>query len=164
MKLKFVFPILSILIITGLYSCNTNATTTKDARFLSSNLEEFGNIELGGFDIPTNYDLNNAFAPGSYSGQVKRLAQLQEIVDSSRNEPIYWDIANAMEVGGFADVFASSSAQNTATGSADLRSKIDELNYDEGNTSVADAFVELATNFVSSTQEHYTITASRGVA
>jgi len=135
-----------------------------DNGFLSSSVDALEDPDLGGFTIPTTYDLNGSFAPGAYNGQTRRLAQLQEIVDSSRNEPIFWDIANAMEVGGLPDVFKSSAAQNTATSSSDLRSKIDELNFDNGDVSVADAFATLATNFVQSSQENYTVTASNGTA
>ncbi len=151
------------LIVLG-FSCCDPEPSENDARFLVSNLDEFGEIDLGGFEIPSNYDITGDLAPGSYGGQIRRLAQLQEIVDSSRNEPIFWDIANAMEVGGLSDVFASPAAQNSGTSSSDLRSKIDELNFDNGNTEVADAFAELATRFVTSSQENFTNIASNGTA
>lgn len=132
--------------------------------FLESNLDALGQIDLGSFQIPSAYDITGTLAPGAYNGQIRRIAQLNEIVDSLRNEPIYWDIANAMEVGGLPDVFASPAAQNSATSSSDLRSKIDELNFDNGDTSVADDFADLADRLVSSSQANFTVTASNGVA
>ncbi|MEM7373675.1 MAG: DUF4856 domain-containing protein [Bacteroidota bacterium] len=135
-----------------------------NAGFLASEVDALGDIDLGGFTVPSSYDIDGALAPGAYNGQIRRIAQLKEIVDSSRNEPIKWDIANAMEVGGLDGVFRSAAAMNTATSSSDLRSKIDELNYDNGNTSVADAFAALADEFVASTQANYTVTASNGTA
>ena len=148
----------------AILSCNPEPTNTVEARFLASNLEAFGEIDLGGVTVPDSYDITGELGPGAYNGQIRRLAQLQEIVDSSKNEPIYWDIANALEVGGLADAFSSPAAQNTATSSSDLRSKIDELNFDNGNTSVADAFEELADRFVTSSQENFTNVASNGIA
>lgn len=140
-------------------------TTVVDvnAGFLASSLDVFGTVDLGGFTVPTFYDIGGVFSPGAYNGQIRRIAQLQEIVDSSRNEPIFWDIANAMEVGGLPDVFKSPAAQNTATSSSDLRSKIDELNFDNGNTSVADDFADLATRFVESSK-NFATTAANGTA
>lgn len=152
---------MSLFMIT---SCVSDPVETTDARFLASNLDELGDIDLGGFEVPDNYDLDGDLGPGAYNGQIRRLAQLQEIVDSSKNEPIFWDISNALEVGGLTDVFASLAAQNTATSSSDLRSKIDELNFDDGNTSVADAFADLADRMVTSSQENYTNVASNGTA
>ncbi len=144
-------------------SCDDDTNVDSDiAGFLESNLAD---IDLGNIDVPMNYDLSGDLGPGSYSGQIRRLAQLAEIVDSSRNEPIYWDIAQAMELGGTMEGgFQSAEAQNTANSSSDLRSKIDELNFDNGNTSVADDFASLATNLVQSSQDNYTATASNGIA
>jgi len=135
-----------------------------DGGFLNSNIDALDSVDLGDFQVPSSYDITGALAPGAYSGQIRRIAQLKEIVDSTRNEPIYWDISNAMEVGGLPDVFKSAAAQNTATSSSDLRSKIDELNFDSGDTSVADDFAELADRLVSSSQANYTVTASNGTA
>ena len=134
-----------------------------DPGFLESQVDKLGDIDLGGFTIPSSYDITGVLGPGAYSGQLRRLAQLREIVDSSRNEPIYWDMANALEVGGVPDVFKSAAAQNSATGTSDLRSKIDELNFDNGNTSVADDFAKLADLLVTSSQANYTTIASNGV-
>lgn len=130
-----------------------------DAGFLASSVDALGQVDLGGFTIPTTYDVTGAFAPGAYNGQLRRIAQLQEIVDSSRNEPITWDIREAMENVN-RDQFKSAAAQ----GNSDLRSKIDELNFDNGDTSVADRFAEMADSLTQSSQANYTITASNGVA
>ena len=128
--------------------------------FLASNVDALGNVSLpNNFTIPGTYDLNGDFAPGAYSGQSRRLAQLQEIVDSSRNEPIRWDIREAL-ANTNRNQFASSSAQ----GNSDLRSKIDELNFDNGNTAVADRFAEIADSLVLSSQANFTVNASEGVA
>ncbi|MEM1359662.1 MAG: DUF4856 domain-containing protein [Bacteroidota bacterium] len=142
-------------------------TTVVDVNqgFLASSLDAFGPFTLvNDFMAPSFYDIGGVLAPGAYNGQIRRIAQLQEIVDSSRNEPIRWDIANAIEVGGLPDVFASPAAQNTATSSSDLRSKIDELNFDNGDQSVADAFADLADSLVLSSQANFTVTAANGFA
>lgn len=159
----------AIAILSGvlaLTSCNNDDDSGDGdtAGFLASNVEKFGTVDLGSFVVPSSYDLSGVFAPGQFPGQARRIAQLQEIVDSSRNEPIYWDIANAMEVGGLPDVFKSAAAQNTASSKSDIRSKIDELNFDNGNTSVADAFADLADRMVTSSQANFTVTASNGTA
>ncbi len=153
------------------FACSDDETIDDDnplnnppGEFLSSNLEALGSIDLEAFQVPDSYEITGAFAPGAYNGQIRRIAQLQEIVDSTRNEPIFWDIANALEVGGLSDVFQSPAAQNTATSSSDIRSKIDELNFDNGDTSVADAFADLADRLVTSSQANFTVTASNGVA
>jgi len=130
-----------------------------DPSFLASSIDALGDVDLGNFTIPTTYDLNSAFAPGVYSGQKRRLAQLKEIVDSSRNEPIYWDLKAALS-NDARDQFKSTDAQ----GNSDIRTKIDELNFDNGNTSVADGFADLAEKFTTSSQANYTVTASNGVA
>ena len=135
-----------------------------DGEFLLSNIDALGAVDLGTFEVPSSYDITGALAPGSYGGQIRRIAQLQEIIDSTKNEPIFWDIANAMEVGGLPDVFSNAAAQNTATSSSDLRSKIDELNYDAGDTTVADDFAELAEKLVNSSQANFTVTANNGTA
>ncbi|MEM0994126.1 MAG: DUF4856 domain-containing protein, partial [Bacteroidota bacterium] len=146
-------------------SCEDDDPETDDkAGFLASNIDALGDIDLGGFAIPDSYDIDGAFAPGAYNGQIRRIAQLKEIVDSSRNEPIFWDIANAMEVGGLPEIFKSPAAQNTSTSKSDLRSKIDELNFDSGDKTVADNFAELADLLVQSSQANFTVTASNGTA
>ncbi|MEM7101653.1 MAG: DUF4856 domain-containing protein [Bacteroidota bacterium] len=127
--------------------------------FLDSNVDALENVDLGGFTIPTSYDIAGSFAPGAYNGQIRRIAQLQEIVDSSRNEPIFWDLKEAL-VNENRDMFQSAAAQ----GNSDIRSKIDELNFDNGNTSVADDFGDLADLLRTSSQANYTVTASNGVA
>ena len=130
-----------------------------DAGFLASSVDALGEVDLGGFNVPSSYDIDGVFAPGAYNGQKRRLAQLQEIVDSSRNEPIFWDLEAAL-VNENRDQFASADAQ----GNSDIRTKIDELNFDTGNTSVADRFAELADSLTQSSQANYTITAKNGVA
>ena len=129
-----------------------------DAGFLSSNLDAFGPVDLDGFTLPTFYDIAGDFAPGAYNGQIRRVAQLKEIVSVTKDEPITFDIAEAM-INTNRDQFTAPEAQ----GNSDLRSKIDELNYDNGDTSVADAFGELADLLVESSQNFVT-TTSNGVA
>lgn len=142
-----------------LTSCDNDNPEGPEAGFLASNVDALDEIELGGFTIPTSYDLSGTFAPGAYNGQIRRIAQLKEIVDSSRNEPIFWDLRAAL-ANENRDQFASTDAQ----GNSDLRTKIDELNYDNGNTSVADDFANLADSLVMSSQANYTVVASNGVA
>lgn len=161
---NIIFISLLLSVIIACEEPETPDAVDERAGFLASNLDAMDVIDLDGFEIPTSYDLDGPIGPGSYSGQIRRIAQLQEIVDSSRNEPIFWDIAHAMEVGGLSDVFSSAAAQNTASSSSDIRSKIDELNFDNGDTSVADDFAELADRLVTSSQANFTITASNGVA
>ncbi|MEL6388658.1 MAG: DUF4856 domain-containing protein [Bacteroidota bacterium] len=129
-----------------------------NAGFLSSSLDAFGLIDLGDFDIPGFYDIDGAFAPGAYNGQIRRVAQLKEIVSVTRDEPITMDIRAALENAN-RDQFTTEAAM----GNSDIRSKIDELNFDNGNTSVADAFADLADIFVASS-ENFAITAANGVA
>ncbi|MAY83332.1 MAG: hypothetical protein CMP59_04285 [Flavobacteriales bacterium] len=139
---------------------NSNNPSGNPQSFLASNVDALGEVTLhNNFAIPSDYDLSADFAPGAYNGQKRRLAQLQEIVDSSRNEPIYWDIRAAIENTN-RNQFASSAAQ----GDSDIRTKIDELNFDNGNTSIADRFAELADSLVLSSQANFNVTASEGVA
>lgn len=154
----YICLILSLLAM-GCHDDDDNGPSGPDVGFLTSHVDALGEVDLGGFTIPENYDITGAFAPGAYSGQTRRLAQLQEIVDSSRNEPIFWDLKAAL-ANENKDQFKSAGAQ----GNSDIRTKIDELNFDSGNTSVADAFAELAERFVASTKANYTVTASNGVA
>ena len=51
-----------------------------------------------------------------------------------------------------------------AQGGSNIRTKIDELNFDAGNTSVADDFANLADLLVQSSQANYTVDASNGTA
>tara|TARA_B110000046_G_scaffold173759_1_gene196734 strand:+ start:80697 stop:82007 length:1311 start_codon:yes stop_codon:yes gene_type:complete len=153
--------------VTGLSSCKddeedvitptTPPTTT--SKFTDSEVDKLGTVDLGTFTQPTTYDILGVFAPASYSGQSRRVAQLQEIADSSRNEPIVWDIREAMVNAGL-DKFASTDAQ----GNSNLRTKIDELEFDNGNTSVADRFAEMADSLVMSSQANYTVAALNGTA
>lgn len=148
------------LIFLFLVSCDDDdSSSDPETNFLSSQVDQLGDVDLGSFSIPSSYDLSGAFAPGVYSGQKRRLAQLKEIADSSRNEPIYWDLRAAL-ANEARDQFASADAQ----GNSDIRTKIDELNYDDGDTSVADDFADLADRLVTSSQANYTTIASNGTA
>lgn len=156
------FIIFTLVLALGFAACGDDDTAEPsgpDTNFLASSVDALGDVDLGGFTVPTSYDIDGTFAPGAFNGQKRRLAQLQEIVDSSRNEPIYWDLKAALANDNL-DMFASADAQ----GNSNIRTKIDELNFDNGNTSVADAFAELADKFVTSTQANYTVTASNGTA
>ena len=163
--MNFTRPFYYLLVFCALsvafVSCDDddNEPDGPDAGFLASQIDALGTVDLDGFTVPTTYDVNGAFAPGAYNGQVRRLAQLQEIVDSSTNEPIFWDLREAMKNEN-KDQFASMAAQ----GNSDLRSKIDELNFDAGNTEIADRFAEMADSLMMSSQANYTVTASNGVA
>ena len=127
--------------------------------FLNSNLVDVDSIELGNFTIPASYDIEGSLAPGTFYGQKRRLAQLQEIKDSSRNEPIKWDIRAAL-ANKNQNMFKSDEAQ----GSENIRTKIDELNFDNGNTSVADHIASLADSLVQSSQANYLTVADNGIA
>lgn len=163
-KLNLYFILMVALVVAA--SCKNDdddEPTVPDAGFLASSVDALGNVDLDGFTIPSSYDITGAFAPGAYSGQERRIAQLKEIVDSSRNEPIYWDLRAAL-ANENNDQFASAAAQGTS----DIRSKIDELNYDGDigpvDQSIADRFAELADSLSMSSQANYTVTASNGVA
>ncbi|MEO1261224.1 MAG: DUF4856 domain-containing protein [Bacteroidota bacterium] len=152
----------SLILIVGFAACSDDDSagpSGPDAGFLASSVDALGDVDLGNFTIPTSYDIDGTFAPGAYNGQKRRIAQLQEIVDSSRNEPIYWDLKAALENTN-RDQFVSADAQ----GNSDIRTKIDELNFDDGNTSVADAFADLAELLTTSSQANYTVTATNGTA
>lgn len=127
--------------------------------FLTSNLVDVDSIELINFTIPAFYDIENSLAPGTFYGQKRRLAQLQEIKDSSRNEPIKWDIRAAL-ANENQNMFKSDEAQ----GSENIRTKIDELNFDNGNTNVADDIASLADSLVQSSQANYRNIAANGIA
>lgn len=127
--------------------------------FLTSNLVNGDSLKLINFTIPTTYDIEGLLAPGTYYGQKRRLAQLQEIKDSSRNEPIKWDIRAAL-ANENQNMFKSDEAQ----GSENIRTKIDELNFDNGNTSVADNIASLADSLVQSSQANYSNIAANGTA
>ena len=127
--------------------------------FLTSNLVDVDSVELVNFTIPASYDIEGSLAPGTFYGQKRRLAQIQEIKDSSRNEPIYWDIKAAL-VNENHNMFKSEQAQ----GSENIRTKIDELNFDNGNTSVADHIASLADSLIKSSQANYLKVANNGIA
>ena len=151
---------LFIALITLSYCGTTNTEEEVDkAGFLKSNLGDINSIALTNFTIPSSYDIEGSLAPGAYNGQKRRLAQLKEIADSSRNEPIKWDLKAAIANENY-DMFNSADAQ----GGSNIRTKIDELNFDAGNTSVADDFASLADLLVQSSQTNYTVDASNGTA
>ena len=127
--------------------------------FLTSNLGDVDSLSLVNFTIPSSYDIEGSLAPGTYYGQKRRLAQLQEIKDSSRNEPIKWDLRAAL-ANENQNMFKSDEAQ----GSENIRTKIDELNFDNGNTSVADYIASLADSLVQSSQANYLKVADNGIA
>lgn len=118
----------------------------------------FGPVDFDGFEVPNFYDFEGSLAPAAYNGQVRRIAQLREIVSVTRDEPITFDIAAAL-INEYGDQFTSPEA----IGNSDIRTKIDELNFDNGDTSVADAFGDLAERLVQSSQ-NYNIIASNGTA
>ena len=70
-----------------------------------------------------------------------------------------WDLKAAIANENY-DMFNSADAQ----GGSNIRTKIDELNFDAGNTSVADDFASLADLLVQSSQTNYTVDASNGTA
>jgi len=153
-------------VITGLTSCKEDEddkivplAPPSPTNFLESRVDQLGAVDLGTFTKPTTYDITGAFAPAAYNGQKRRVAQLQEIVDSSRNEPIYWNIREAL-----ANVNRDQFARVDAQGDSDIRTKIDELNFDNGNTSVADQFAALADSLRLSSQANYTVSARNGRA
>ena len=127
--------------------------------FLTSNLGDGDRLSLVNFTIPSSYDIEGSLGPGTYYGQKRRLAQLQEIKDSSRNEPIKWDIRAAL-ANENQNMFKSDEAQ----GSENIRTKIDELNFDNGNTSVADDIASLADSLTQSSQANYMKVAVNGTA
>ena len=130
----------------------------QSAGFLASNLDAFGEVDLGGFEVPSFYDFEGILGPAAFNGQIRRIAQLSEIVSVTRDEPISFDIAAALRNEN-RDQFTT----ELAIGNSDIRTKIDELNFDNGNTSVADQFEELAEMFVASS-ENFATTAQNGVA
>ena len=166
---KLTFNKISLIILvamTGLTSCTeddedaiTPLIPPSAVNFTASQVDQLGATNLGSFTQPSTYDITGVFAPAAYSGQIRRIAQLQEIVDSSRNEPIYWDIRKALGNTNL-DQFASAAAQ----GNSDIRTKIDELNFDNGNTSVADQFAKLADSLRLSSQANFAVSAVNGRA
>ncbi|MEM1121586.1 MAG: DUF4856 domain-containing protein [Bacteroidota bacterium] len=135
-----------------------NTIIDLNAGFLSSNLDAFGPVDIGGFEVPTFFDIDGVFAPGAYNGQIRRVAQLKEIVGVTRDEPIMMDIRAAL-----ANENRDQFTTEAAMGNSDIRTKIDELNFDNGDQSVADAFADLADSLVRSSQ-NFAVTASNGVA
>ncbi|MBL6730604.1 MAG: DUF4856 domain-containing protein, partial [Bacteroidia bacterium] len=72
---------------------------------------------------------------------------------------IKWDIRAAL-ANENQNMFKSDEAQ----GSENIRTKIDELNFDNGNTSVADNIASLADSLVQSSQANYSNIAANGTA
>ncbi|MEM9143649.1 MAG: DUF4856 domain-containing protein [Bacteroidota bacterium] len=128
------------------------------AGFLVSQLDALGEIDLGEFVIPDFYDIEGVFAPGAYNGQIRRIAQLDQIKDVLRDQPIEWDLGEALSNGEY-ELFTG----DAFNASANIRSKIDELSLDIGNTGIADDFEELADILVASSVAN-TGDASNGTA
>lgn len=149
---------LSVLVFTSCGDDDTNEDNGIDAGFLASNLDDLGDIDLDGFDIPETYDIEGVFAPGAYNGQKRRIAQLEQIKDVTRDQPITWELDSAIVIGSTYELFTGTAAEG-----ADLQTKIDELNFDEGFTGIADDFVALATLLEESSQTN-TGDASNGTA
>ncbi len=136
------------------FDCETDT----DIGFLTSHLDVFGPVNLGGLELPSFYDFEGSLAPAAFNGQVRRIAQLKEIVSVSRDEPITLDISAALS-----NENRDQFTMPEAMGNSDIRTKIDELNFDNGDTAVADAFGELAIRLVQSSQ-NYNVIASNGTA
>lgn len=147
------------LIVIG---CGDDDSPTDPSSWLDSEMDALGTVDLGGFTVPGTYPETNAttgaLAPAAYNGQVTRIAQLNQIKDVLRDQPITADLGDALQNGGNA-LFTG----DIAGSSTNIYTKIDELNFDNGNTAVADAFVQLADDFVASTVAN-TGTASDGTA
>lgn len=132
--------------------------------FLQSEVDKLGNVTLDNFTVPTVYDVDNGvFAPGAYNGQRTRVAQLRDIVSVLRDDTISLNLRNALENNGI----TWTSTDATLTG-ANIRTKIDELNFDgDGgrpvDQSVADAFGDLADSLQISSQ-NFATTATNGTA
>ena len=140
-------------------TCNCVETVVgPDAGFLTSSLDLFGPVDLGGFELPSFYDFRGSLAPAAFNGQVRRMAQLREIVSVTRDEPISLDLAEAL-INENRDLFTTPEAM----GNSDIRTKIDELNFDNGDTSVADAFGDLADRLVAASH-NYNAIATRGTS
>ncbi len=167
MKIKYL--VLSIIVSSSLLlSCgdddpvdggSTNLNPP-NADFLASSIDAMGEVSLDGFTVPSTYPETNAttgdLAPAAYNGQVTRIEQLNQIKAVLR-EPITADLGDALQNGG--NAFFTGSIAGSST---DIYTKIDELNFDNGNTSVADAFVDLADQMVAASQ--LTATAENGTA
>ena len=76
----------------------------------------------------------------------------------TRDEPISLDLAEAL-INENRDLFTTPEAM----GNSDIRTKIDELNFDNGDTSVADAFGDLADRLVAASH-NYNAIATRGTS
>lgn len=131
-----------------------------NADFLASSIDALGEVVIDGFTVPGAYPETNAttgtLAPAAYNGQVTRIEQLNQIKDILR-DPITVDLRDALQ-NGENEFFTG----DIAGSSTNIYTKIDELNFDNGNTSVADAFLDLADAMVAASQ--LTSTAANGTA
>ena len=162
---------LSVLALSLMVSCSGDDDTPEEIKtegdeteaaydgFLDSNLDALGTIDLDGFKIPDTYDIEGVFAPGAYSGQIRRLAQLTQIKNELREQPITWDIVTAFGDATYMN-FTDLASNETVTNS--LEYKTDELSYDEGFTSVADDFKKLGELLVTASSN--TEVAANGTA
>lgn len=177
MNNKIKFLILSILIgfQVTISSCGDDDAADDDddlvdlnpdnADFLASSILALGDVDLG-LDIPTTYPETNAttgtLAPAAYNGQVTRIEQLTQITAVLRDQPIEADLADALADGTNALFTGHAISDGT-----NIRTKIDELNFDGDNgtvdQSVADAFADLADDLVAASETN-TGTAEDGTA
>ena len=156
------------LLLTSLASCGDDDTIELDSppvgntNFLSSRVAALGAVDLGGLESTEVFPESNTvegdhpFAPSQYNGQLTRRAQLNEIVDHLRDQPITFPLRQAL---GDGSVFVTAGANSTT----EIRTKIDELNFDAGDESVAESFDRLADSLQNSSENFNTI-ASNGVA
>ncbi|MEM7296733.1 MAG: DUF4856 domain-containing protein [Bacteroidota bacterium] len=154
MKIKITAWLLALVTIVAFTSCGDDDGDTdlnpdlnpSNADFLASEILALGEVDLG-LTIPTTYPETNAttgtLAPAAYNGQVTRIEQLKQITAVLKDQPITADLSNALADGGNALFTGSIAGSGT-----NIRTKIDELNFDGDNgavdQSVADAFANLA--------------------
>lgn len=109
-----------------------------NADFLASSIDALGEVNLEGFTVPSTYpesgDVSGTLAPALYSGQVTRMAQLGQIKDVLRDQPITVDLGDAMENG------ENALFTGDASSSSNIRSKVE----DQNDLQVAVDFDELA--------------------
>ncbi|MEL6558527.1 MAG: DUF4856 domain-containing protein [Bacteroidota bacterium] len=155
--------IVGLMAIAILASCgddDTDEPSGPDAGFLMSNIDALGEVNIG-LTVPTVYPENLAttgpLAPAAYNGQVTRVEQLRQIRGVLRDQPITADLGDALRNGNN-ELFTG-----VAVSTTEIRTKIDELNFDNGDQSVADDFEVLADLLVSSSNDN-TGTASDGTA
>ncbi len=153
---------LIMVVSTFLMSCGDDDNDSGPTSWLDSEVDALGEVDLGGFAIPTTYPETNAttgaLAPAAYNGQVTRIEQLNQIKDVLRDQPITADLGDALQDG--TNVLFTGDIAGSST---NIYTKIDELNHDNGDKSVADAFVSLADDLVVSSVTN-TGTAADGTA